>query len=149
MNKTLSSTQTLYVKIINPVVLIVGVFVFAFLWFNNRQQEYIIGIAVITFALLFSLPFALIIQNVRITSDSILVKSFLKELEYPLTSINRITEYKMYRGRIITIHLNDSNGINRKIRFLPKYSLFGLFKSHPIISELNDIVDNLRLNSKV
>ncbi len=129
------------------MVFIVGIISFTVVWFYTRQPEYVIGAIGCTFYFLMNLPFAMVIKNIRITDKCIFVRAFSKELEYPFIYVNKITEFKWYSGRIITIHLTDSVGVSRKIRFIPKYSLFAIFRSHPIVAELNKIVENLRMKS--
>lgn len=148
MLKTLSSAQTFLMKFLFPPLWISG---FGFgtlsLWLGTMYGEngaqtpdgmkwlflfsWIVGTA-------FSLA-CVGLKRVRVDSKSLYVSNYLREITVPLSMIEDVTEDRWWNIHPVTIHFRSATEFGQKITFMPKYRVFGLWSSHPVVAELKQL----------
>lgn len=77
------------------------------------------------------------LKKVILTSDSLIVSNYFREITIPVEMIERVTENCWINIRPVTVHFRCTTDFGERITFMPKIKLFLLFwKSHPVIEEL-------------
>lgn len=143
--RTLSSAQTIIVKIAVPVFLIFLSIRLAFLKLNSMSYQspdslpsesiwlvFAIWI-IVTCLLLWS---CLKLKRVRADTKNLYVSNYFREIEIPFSMIENVTENRWLNVHPVTIHLNAPSEFGRKITFMPKTRLFGFWTDHPVVEEI-------------
>lgn len=143
MKRELSSKQTLFLKIILPIIIgIIFVQMLVMIAVNFRASGvlpllivppvYAAGIYVMSRT-------TMRYKKVSIDDEFICVSNYRKEIKIPVSNIADVTEIKWVRTRPVTIHLKTDSEFGRKIVFTPKMNGFRIFADNPIIAELKKL----------
>lgn len=146
--RTLSSAQTVLMKIIFPVVWIAGFgFGTLLLWtgamhgvggepppWAMKWQFLCIWVAGSAFILWGCAG----LKKVRLDGSCLYVSNYRREIKVPLTSIASVTENRWINIHPVTIHFRVPTEFGRKITFMPKVRFF-TWGSHPVVGELRHV----------
>ena len=143
MNKQLSSGLTFFYKVIFPVVWIggFGVGTLSLFW-NNAPEKWGFLIALIVGSLFISFT-CLKLKSVRVKNEKLLISNYIKKIQIPLTEISNVSENGFINIRPVTIHFKEQTEFGQKITFMP-FARFALFSSHPVVKELEEIMNKLK-----
>ena len=144
--KTLSSAQTFLMKVLFPAVWISG-FGLGTLWLwlgtmhgkngalppdEMKWQFLLAWIAGSAFILWGCAG----LKRVRMDSVNLYISNYLREISVPLTMISDVTENRWINIHPGTIHFRNATRFGQKVTFMPTIRLFGLWSSHPVVTEL-------------
>ena len=88
--------------------------------------------------------FARRLKFVSIDENFVYVSDFRKEIQVPLTQIERVKESFLARPRLITLTLDRPTEFGREIVFVPPSLDFAIFRSHPLVEEIEGAVQRSR-----
>ena len=145
MQKSISSAQTFYMKLVFPTIWIS--------LFGSGAVLIMAGVPLgaepavplhmkVLFPLMWVVGAASFLwmcaplKRVRLEEGNLLISNYFKEIQVPLTLVSDVTENRWLNIHPVTIHFKRSTGFGDKITFMPKIRLFGFFSSHPIVFEL-------------
>ena len=117
--RTLSSRQTFFVKVVSPVV-------------------WIIGVGFVTLGL--SMRF----KRVRMGERSLYISNYISELEVPLTDLVAVEENTWLKTHPVTIEFRRHTAFGSRIVFMPKVRWRFWWASHPVVAEIASAVDRAR-----
>lgn len=80
------------------------------------------------------------LKKVSVFGDFLYVSNFLKEIQIPLTEVEKVTENVWLNHNPVTIHLKHSSEFGKKIVFMPTIRFFTFYSSHPIVGELKELI---------
>jgi hypothetical protein len=147
--KTLSSAQTLIMKIVFPFIWIIG---FGFgtlcLWLGELHGKN--GVAAPAFfkwqflgiwiaGTLFIRWGCVGLKRVRRDSENLYVSNFMKEIAVPLNMIENVTENRWINIHPVTIHFRSTTEFGQKITFMPAMRFMSFWSSHPVVEELKRV----------
>ena len=144
MRRTLSSLQTIVVKLFMPIIWIFGAGIPTISMFfgpvpdSNGTQAWF-------FSFFFVVGCGFIywecnrMKWVSVDERYLYVSNYLKEISIPLSDICDVTENRWLNSHPVTIHLRSSSDFGDKIVFMPKVRFFAFFSSHPVVSELKGL----------
>jgi hypothetical protein len=147
--KTLSSAQTLFMKIIFPALWISGFGVGTLaLWLgvmhgkNNAPPPdgmkwqflviWIVGTAFILWG-------CSGLKRVRIDKNRLYVSNYIREIHVPLSDVRDVTEVRWINIHPVTVYFRDTTEFGDKIKFMPKVRFLLSWSSHPIVGELKSL----------
>jgi hypothetical protein len=139
MRRTVSSLQTLFVKIVFQFVfggLALWMLVLSFVNFREigfPHALFMLGWMVGGFAACW-LGFQL--KKVSVDDKFLYVSNYLKEISIPLSDIELVTQNKWLNVRPVTVHLKRVSVFGCKIKFMPPVEFKFGFKDHPVVEEL-------------
>ncbi len=145
IQRTILSKYTLFLKFISPVCIIFFIILFGRSW---SRSEFVLDLPkFILFLLFFGVFIFVLFYNLRlkrvtILSDSLFVSNHISEIKFPYSEISLVTEAFWNNIHPVTIHLKTPTKFGNKVVFMPSFRLFGFWKSHPIVKELNDLGSN-------
>jgi len=136
MKRTLSSSQTFFIKFIVPA-----------LWLPLFGLIMLGGLfrgAPVTWPLLLVFAvgavsmywYCMRLKKVSIDDTYLYVSNYFNEIPIPLSNIADVTENVWVNIHPVTIHLNFSSEFGDQIVFMPKTRVFGFMSSHPVVAEL-------------
>ena len=143
MKRTISSSQTILMKIIFPMIWIplfgMGALTVLFSPSNDLTfpKLYFLFLWIVGSAFIYWLCIRL--KKVSVDGGFLYVSNYVKEITVPLTEIYDVTENVWINIHPVTIHLKFPSEFGDKIRFMPKTRFFAWFSSHPIVSELQEL----------
>jgi len=143
--RTLSSAQTFLMKVIFPVVWIVGFGIGTLaLWFDAMHgaagetaspetkwqflAAWVAGSAFILWG-------CAGLKRVRIDREFLYVSNYRREISVSLSSIATVTENRWINIHPVTVHFRVPTEFGQKVTFMPTVRLFG-WSSHPVVKEL-------------
>jgi len=85
------------------------------------------------------------LKEVRVDDDFLYVSNYLKEITIPLSEIFDVRENIWVNIHPVTIQLKSPSEFGDKIVFMPTVRFFGLFSSHPVVSELKELARAKRM----
>ena len=152
--KTLSSAQTLLMKVLYPVIWIsVCGIVTHGLWLGKIHENNGVlppyetrwlFLAVGVVGTVFSLWTLAGLKRVRVDSKNLYVSNYLREISIPLTMITDVTENHWINIHPVTVHFRTVTEFGQKITFMPTIRFFGLWSSHPVVAELKQLASLVR-----
>jgi hypothetical protein len=150
MSEKISSSMTVYYKVLLPVLWIAGFgFGTATMWLGKFDQPsqaqtepkymflifFIVGSA-------FLLRDLVRLKTITIENDELIIRNFTKVIRVPVRQINRITESRFMRPKTISLTILPSCEFGEKITFIPKAKMERTFKvltEHPIAKRLREL----------
>jgi hypothetical protein len=144
MPRQISSHLSFFHKFILPGLFVLGVIntgtMYLGGWFASSEglsagMMLLINSAFLAYVLLFFWP----IKKILIDDRNLYITDWRTDATIPLTEIDRVSEFVFSEPRRVTIHLRNPSVFGRKIAFLATYRAFSFFRSHPIVSELNEL----------
>lgn len=144
--KTISSAQTVFYKVLLPIVWIAGPgFGTVSMWLCSlpdmgctptdpvvRLQILIVFIAGVVLILW---SFAGL-KQVRLDDTRLYVSNLRHEVEVPFNNIVKVTENRLLIWHPVTIHFRIPTRFGQTITFVPAMHLLDLVRSHPVVAEL-------------
>jgi len=143
--RTLSSAQTIIVKIALPAFSIFALVKIAFFQIDALpcQGEDSLPSGNIWLAFAFWIPIGFLLlrscfrlKRVRADTKNLYVSNYLREIEIPFSMIENVTENRWLNHHPVTIHLNAPTEFECKITFMPKTRLLGFWSEHPVVEEI-------------
>ncbi len=151
MQRNISSKLTFFFKFIFPLLLIpffiVGHLSIMLDFSETTELPKVFVFLFLIGIIAFIYWFCIRIKKVELLNSSLIVSNYLKEIEIPLSEIDKITENIWMSNHPVTIHLKTSSEFGNKIVFIPTVRLFTFLSSHPIVSELRNLVKSGSLKS--
>jgi hypothetical protein len=83
-------------------------------------------------------------KEVSVDEEYLYVSNYIKEITIPLSEIVDVTENRWLNTHPVTIHLKSPSEFGDEIVFMPTIRFFGLFGSHPVVSELKRLARSKR-----
>ena len=87
------------------------------------------------------------LKRVSVDDNFLYVSNYLKEIAIPLSDIHDVTENRWVNIHPVTILLKSSSEFGDKIVFMPTARFFAFFSSHPVVSELKELVRSKSIGS--
>jgi hypothetical protein len=152
MRRTISSTQTFFLKVVLPVLwlgVFVGSTVLMFAGFPGlrisadspqpagAKWAMLIGSVVGSAAIYW---FGVRLKRVELDRRALYVSNYLKEVAIPLRDVEEITENRWANTHPVTVRFRGDKGFGTRIVFMPKKRWFGFSAPHPIVAELETAV---------
>jgi hypothetical protein len=81
------------------------------------------------------------LKKVSVDENFLYVSNYFKELAIPLSEIFDVTENRWVNTNSVTIHFARPTEFGSKIVFMPTIRVFGFFSSHPVVEELQELVE--------
>jgi hypothetical protein len=150
-----SNTQTAFIKLIYPLF---GGLILLFIMFGIifDKQDRIGGIILFTvFSVLafFIIRWAFRLKNVELDKDGIFVSHThfapKKEIFVPFDNIKCVSQsfwQCLGNPETVKIEFTEENEFGKEIKFIPKIRFFPLLE-HPIVDELNQIINQYKLEN--
>ncbi len=144
MNEKLSSSWTLFYKLIFPIVWISGFGIGTIvLWLASfdpiksppSEMKWMFLFAWLTGSS-FIIWFSLRLKHVTLTDKLLIVKGYFKEIEVPISSVNYVSESMFVNPKTIKLSIYPESEFGSTIVFMPKVKLYNPFKQHPITKQL-------------
>ena len=146
MQKTISSKQTFLMKIIFPLIWIpffgIGAIGAVFNAKINTDFSALYFIFLWLAGSAFIYWSCIRLKKVSVSGDFLYISNYFKEIQIPLSNIEKITENIWINIHPVTIHLRHSSEFGKKIVFMPTLRFFAFFSAHPIVSELENLVSS-------
>ena len=76
------------------------------------------------------------LKRARMDSANLYISNYLREISVPLTMVCDVTENRWINIHPVTVHFRNVTPFGKKITFMPTIRLFGLWSSHPVVTEL-------------
>lgn len=143
--RTLSSSQTLLMKCVFPVMWIsvfgfgtLGLFAGGFRGANNSLPPESMKWAFLAGWIggtMFIYWGCVRLKRVRIDGTWLYVSNYVREIRIPLEAIANVTENRWLNIHPVTIHLRSVSEFGDRIIFMPKVRMFH-WRSHPVVEEL-------------
>ncbi len=147
IKRTISSSQTVLMKIIFPMVWIplfgIGALMVFFSPSSDPQFPKFYFLFMWIAGSVFIYRLCVRLKKVSLDNRFLYISNYIREIAVPLTEIYDVTENVWINIHPVTIHLKVSSEFGDKIRFMPKTRFFAWFSSHPIVNELKELA-NLR-----
>jgi hypothetical protein len=81
------------------------------------------------------------LKRVRCDGGNLYISNYLREIAVPLALVERVTENRWINIHPVTIHLRYSTDFGDEIVFMPKTRMMLLWRSHPIVAEIQRMAD--------
>lgn len=148
MPRTLSSAQTLFMKVFFPAIWIGGftsITIAMFLnglhdRFGRPTPEPIKWVFLVTTLVGTALIYWSCIRLKRVSLDgsSLIISNFVTEVAVPLSDLEKVSENRWVSSHPVTLVFRQETAFGRSIVFIPKVRWFGFLSSHPVVQELRD-----------
>ncbi|MGZ3254728.1 MAG: hypothetical protein ACXU7D_10515 [Burkholderiaceae bacterium] len=152
--KTLSSAQTIFIKILFPTFWISGFgLATIILWLipiyiktgahppDEMKWDFLLAWIV---GAIFIWWTCIDLKRVRIDSENLYISNYLKEVSIPLNMIVDVTENRWVNAHPVTIHFRNVTEFGQKIKFMPTVRFFSWWSTHPVVAELKEIANLVR-----
>ena len=73
-----------------------------------------------------------------------IVSNYVEEADVPLIDVERVSGSVLLSPELVWIHLRRPSTFGQKIVFMPTMRMFHGFSRHPIVAELQGIVEAAR-----
>jgi hypothetical protein len=158
LQRTLSSSQTFFIKAVFPVLWVGGFAVGTLSMFllpgSNGPGEPPPGMKWI-FLLLTILGTAFLywtsirLKRVRMDDQALYVSNYLEEIRIPLQDVREVTENRWINIHPVTIELLGDTAFGRRVVFMPKVRLFALWSHHPVVGEISEAAAKARAGLRI
>ena len=138
MKKQISSETTIVWKYVFPGLWVsfMGLAAIAAGFQAAREPGWSLTVLGWTIASGYLIWFARRLKFVSIDDDFLYVSKFRKQIQIPLTDIQRVKENFWASPKLITLTLNQPSEFGTKIVFVPTSLMFAALRSHPIVQEI-------------
>lgn len=146
--KTLSSGQTFIAKFIFPAIWI-SMFGAATLgmWLHPAhnsagampEDQGLLFLALWIFGTLFLLFGPARLKRVRVDAKTLYVSNYFREIAVPVENISDVTENWLLNWHPVRVHFRDSTAFGSRVVFMPRLRWYGLWTSHPVVTELKTL----------
>lgn len=145
MQRTLSSAQTFFMKLIFPPLWAV---LFGSLMLTSRSHHaatlppmfgalpFLIWCTGIVAMLWMCVP----LKRVRTDGRNLYISNYFREITVPLTAVGDVTENRWINIHPVTIHFRRHTEFGKRITFMPTTRMFSSWSSHPVVEELHQAV---------
>jgi len=147
--RTLSSAQTLLLKVMFPFVWIsifglVTLALWTGLMHGNNGAEPPEGIKWLFLCIwiagtAFILWSCVGLKRVRVDTRFLYISNYLREIAVPLSTVSDVTEIRWINIHPVTVHFRSATEFGRRVTFMPTVRVFGLWSSHPVVAELKQL----------
>jgi hypothetical protein len=144
MKRTVSSSQTYFLKVIQPILAVPVWAGGAYMMFADSHNDAVwlklrwLFLAVWTFGLASILWLGRRLKAVSVDEHNLYISNLSEEISVPLSDVLEVTESFWINSHPVTIHLKSPSAFGSKIIFQPKWA-FRLFGPHPVVKELIDL----------
>lgn len=141
MQRTLSSAQTFFMKLLFPPVWAVLSAVLMMTGRGYRASAHPPTMELIPF-LFWCLGMAAMLwmcvplKRVRMDGINLYISNYFREIRVPLAAVGDVTENRWINYHPVTIHFRRPTGFGKRITFMPTARLFSSWSSHPVVEEL-------------
>lgn len=153
--RTLSSAQTVLVKLIFPPAWFLGFGAGALaLWSASARLQggadplmpskwlfliaWVAGSAFIYWG-------CVRLKRVQLDGSTLLISNYRTTIVVPLRDVESVTENRWINTHPVTLHLRRPTDFGSDIMFMPTVRLFGFWSSHPVVGELRELIRDERL----
>jgi hypothetical protein len=146
--RTLSSSQTVFVKFVFPTIWIsmfgLGTIALFFGAFRGNGGQAPPEWMKWNFLSIWTAGTAFIYWNcgrlkrVRVDDSALYVSNYFKEIRIPFDAIADVTENRWVNIHPVTIHLRSPTDFGDRITFMPRTRIFN-WRSHPVVEELRGL----------
>jgi len=84
------------------------------------------------------------LKRVQVDGSMLYVSNYVEEIAVPLRDVTEVTENRWINIHPVTIHLHSETAFGSSITFMPTIRFFAFWSSHPIVAELEAMVDQAR-----
>jgi hypothetical protein len=88
--------------------------------------------------------FGMRLKRVALGERSMIVSNYVEEADVPLIDVERVSGSVLLSPELVWIHLRRPSTFGQKIVFMPTMRMFHGFSRHPIVAELQQVVENAR-----
>lgn len=78
------------------------------------------------------------LKKVSLSDDSLIISNYLRSERVPLTELSKVTENVWINIHPVTLHFRNPTAFGSRVVFMPTVRAFGFFSNHPIVRELRD-----------
>jgi len=145
--RTLSSEWTFFYKFVSPV-LWTGLFAYiilvmfaatgSFNFAGTFQFAILLVVTVLTCGWWFWISIRL--KRVTLKDDLLLISNFQKQIEIPLSDIERVSGSILMNPELVWLHLTRPTEFGSKIVFMAKFRFFSGLTRHPVVEELERLI---------
>ena len=154
MTRTISSSQTFLVKFVFPVLWcsIFGAVAIAMgtgvlHGAGNAAPPTAVTVAFASVSLVGAASFWWFygrLKRVRLDDGALYISNYRREIRVPLTDIEEVSQNRWVNDQPVTIRFRVQTGFGSRIIFMPKWRLFALWRTHPIVAELQELALSAR-----
>ncbi|MEL6812570.1 MAG: hypothetical protein AAFP76_14670 [Bacteroidota bacterium] len=146
MRQKLSSRWTFVFKFVVPVIFLAQVILLIPIVFRDEMNVFGVFFFCVAIGLFGYMAIKIYSQLkvVSIDNQYLYVSNFNEEIKVPLVRIEKVTEWVLFRPRVIKIHLNGASGFGEKIIFIGTREFFLFFNTHPSVTEIRRRVRNAK-----
>ncbi len=145
--RTLSSSQTFWIKVVFPLLWIGGFSAGTLAMFLQPGQDSVEPPAIKWIFLMATIAGAAFLywgcirlKRVRMDDQALYVSNYLREIRIPLQQVETIGENKWINLHPVTIEFHDKTDFGQRIVFMPKVRWFAFWSSHPVVEEIRQAV---------
>ncbi len=81
------------------------------------------------------------LKRVRMDETSLYISNYLREVQVPLHQVTAVTENRWLNIHPVTISFRSATEFGERVVFMPKVRWFGLWTSHPVVTEIQEAGD--------
>ena len=143
----LSSSYTIFYKVVLPIIQFLTTGVFALIILLNDVQIGYVIIAVMIIFLFFSLRYSFPLKEVWLGHDHIIVKNFSQKITVPLYSIVSVKENKWFNPHFVVITLRSDTEFGQRIIFIPDRKagdVFQFLKDSKVTQRLKQTIEQYK-----
>lgn len=151
MQRTLSSSQTFWIKVVFPLLWIGGFAAVTLAMFLESGQDgdaappqiKWIFLALTVAGAAFLNWTCMLLKRVRMDDQALFVSNYLREIRIPLQLVENVGENFWINLHPVTIEFRDKTEFGRWIVFMPKIR-WSFLTSHPVVEEIRQAADRSR-----
>ena len=139
----LSSRYTFFAKVIFPILWIGGFGAGTIaLWASDNAPSQMkwAFLAVLIVGSLSIWWSSMRLKRVRVDGKTLYVSNYRQEIALPLGSVERVSENRWINIHPVTLYFRRPTDFGSKIVFMPKMKMFLLWRSHPMVAEIERMV---------
>ncbi len=80
------------------------------------------------------------VKKVYLDESDFVISGYIEELRVPVKDVKRVSGSILWRPELVSLHFRTATPFGKKIVFITPTRLFGGFRVHPIVAELDSIV---------
>ncbi len=84
------------------------------------------------------------LKRVELDGSTLVVSNYRTTIRVPLQNVEEVTETRWVNTHPVTLHLRHPSEFGSEIVFMPTIRVFGLWSSHPVVSELRELISRGR-----
>ena len=147
--RELSSAWTYFYKVIFPVIWIGGFAFVTLLMFtapdafegdDPREFRWLFfGATLVGTGLLYW--FCIRLKKVTLRGDTLVITNFRRQIVVPLRDVEKVSGSILMSPELMWIHFRHPIEFGTKIVFMPPWRFFGGYTRHPLVRELNTLIE--------